>query len=87
MAPALKKQWHCQPDGEVKAVIYRGHEKLETKLDRCFGHFRSAETDCVWDAMNGAALFSCGLLEQPAVISSAIGYLEYCVQEAEHYGE
>lgn len=68
-------------------MIYAGHERLETKLDRCFSRYRSAATDLVWECMNGESLFDGGLLEQPAVMTDAVRYLEYCLREAEEYGE
>jgi len=87
-APALKKKQFCDPapKGQVVSVIFLGHISLQTELDRCINQFRSAETDIVFECLDGADLYPGGMMAQPAVMASAVNYLNYCIAEAEHYG-
>jgi len=64
-----------------------GHATLQTELDRCINRFRSAETDLVFECLDGAELYPGGMLAQPAVMAYAVNYLNYCIAEAERYGK
>jgi len=65
-------------------VIFRGHDRLETSLDRCFMRYRSPETDVAWECLNGVSLYGRGLLDEPAVMADAVAYLRYCLEEADN---